>query len=93
VNGDSIYGTTYGPLQGVGFGKTTAKGKTIYLHVLDWPSKPELVLPALTAHVTGITVLATGQKVHFQQAQGGVTLAVPAQAPDPNDSVLRIDTR
>ena len=93
VNGDSIYGTTYGPLQGLQFGKTTAKGKTIYLHVLDWPSKPELVLPALTAHVTGITVLATGQKVRFQQAKGGVTIAVPVQPPDPNDSVLRIDTR
>jgi alpha-L-fucosidase len=80
-------------LQDLRFGKTTAKGKTIYLHVLDWPSKPELVLPALTSHVTGITVLATGQKVRFQQAKGGVTIAVPVQPPDPNDSVLRIDTR
>jgi alpha-L-fucosidase len=93
VNGDSIYGTTYGPLQGLQFGKTTAKDKTIYLHVFDWPSKPELVLPELAAHVTGITVLATGQKVHFQQARGGITIAVPAQAPDPNDSVFEINTR
>ena len=37
VNGDSIYGTTYGPLQNLPFGRTTAKGDTIYLHVFDWP--------------------------------------------------------
>jgi len=93
INGDSIYGTTYGPLRDLRFGKTTAKGKTIYLHVLDWPSKPELDLPGLAASVTQITVLATSQKLQFQQAMGRVTIAVPPQAPDPNDSVLRIDTR
>ena len=29
VNGESIYGTTYGPLQDLPFGKTTAKDDTI----------------------------------------------------------------
>jgi alpha-L-fucosidase len=93
VNGESIYGTTYGPLQGLPFGKTTAKGKTIYLHVFEWPAKPELVLPGLAARVTAVAVLATGKKVRFRQAKGRVTVAVPPQAPDPNDSVLRIKTR
>ena len=39
VYGDSIYGTTYGPLQNLAFGKTTAKGRLVYLHVFDWPSR------------------------------------------------------
>jgi alpha-L-fucosidase len=93
VNGDSIYGTTYGPLQTLPFGKTTAKGNTVYLHVFDWPSKPELALPGLAAHVTQVTVLATGAQVPFKQTGGAVTLTVPAQAPDASDSVLRIETR
>jgi alpha-L-fucosidase len=92
VNGDSIYGTTYGPWQNLPFGKTTAKGKTIYLHVFDWPSKPELVVPGPKGRVSRITVLATGQKAQFRQEEGRLIIAVPSTAPDPNDSVLQIDT-
>lgn len=93
VNGDSIYGTTYGPWQNLRFGKTTAKGHTVYLHVFTWPSKPQLDLPGLGAAVRQITVLATGRKVQFQQAKGRLTIAVPPRAPDPDDSVFEIDTR
>jgi alpha-L-fucosidase len=92
VNGDSIYGTTYGPWQNLPFGKTTAKGKTIYLHLFDWPSKPELEVPGLKGRVSRITVLATGQRAQFKQEKGRMLIAVPSAAPDPNDSVLQIDT-
>jgi alpha-L-fucosidase len=92
VNGDAVYGTTYGPWQNLPFGKTTAKGKTIYLHVFDWPSKPELEVPRLKGRVSRITVLATGQKAHFKQEKERLIIAVPSTAPDPNDSVLQIDT-
>ena len=93
VNGDSIYGTTYGPWQNLSFGKTTAKGKTIYLHVFDWPAKPELEAPGLERRVSRITVLATGRKAKFKQRKDRVLISVPRTAPDPNDSVLQIDTR
>jgi alpha-L-fucosidase len=93
VNGDSIYGTTYGPWQNLPFGKTTAKGKTIYLHVFDWPSKPELEVAGLKSRVSRIRVLGTGKKAHFKQKRGRLLITVPRTAPDPNDSVLRIDTR
>jgi alpha-L-fucosidase len=93
VNGDSIYGTTYGPWQNLSFGKTTAKGKTVYLHVFDWPSKSELEVPGLKGRVSQITVLATGQKARFKQEKGRLLIAAPFTAPDPNDSVLKIDTR
>lgn len=93
VNGDSIYGTTYGPWQDLPFGKTTAKGKTIYLHVFDWPTNPELELPALPSRVSQVTVLATGRKARFKQKHGRLTITVPTFAPDPNDSVLRVEMR
>jgi alpha-L-fucosidase len=92
VNGDSIYGTTYGPWQNLPFGKTTAKGKTIYLHVFDWPSKPKLEVPGLKRRVSQITMLGTGQKAQFKQEKSRLIIAVPSTAPDPNDSVLQIDT-
>ena len=93
VNGDSIYGTTYGPWQNLPFGKTTAKGKAIYLHVFDWPSKPELELPAITSRVSRVTLLATGHKIRFKQKNDRLLMTVPSMAPDPNDSVLQIDTK
>ncbi len=93
VNGDSIYGTTYGPWQNLSFGKTTAKGKTIYLHVFDWPSKPELEVPGVEQRVSRITVLASGRKAKFKQTGDRLLITVPPTAPDPNDSVLKIDTR
>jgi alpha-L-fucosidase len=92
VNGDSIYGTTYGPWQNLPYGKTTAKGKTIYLHVFDWPSKPNLEVPGLKGRVSQITMLGTGQKAQFKQEKSRLIIAVPSTAPDPNDSVLQIDT-
>ena len=38
LNGDSIYGTTYGPVQGVAGLRTTANDKSIYVHIFDWPA-------------------------------------------------------
>jgi len=93
INGDSIYGTTYGPLQGLPYGKTTAKGKTVYLHVFDWPAKPQLIVPGLASHVKQVAVLATGERVRFQQSGGRLAITLPRRAPDSVDSVLQIDTR
>jgi alpha-L-fucosidase len=93
VNGDSIYGTTYGPWQNLPFGKSTAKGKTIYLHIFDWPSKPELEVPAPARRVTRITLLATRRRIRYTQKGDRLLMTVPVAAPGPNDSVLKIETR
>jgi alpha-L-fucosidase len=38
--GESIYGTTYGPVQGVSSIRTTAKKDKVFVHVFDWPRGP-----------------------------------------------------
>ena len=43
--GDSIYGTHGGPVKPGGWGVTTQRGNTIYVHVLD-PSLSVLALAA-----------------------------------------------
>jgi len=93
VNGASIYGTTYGPLQDLPFGKTTAKGNTIYLHVFDWPAKPQLEINGLKRQVTNVTVLATGKRLKFDQAREALNITIPAKALDPYDTVLALETR
>ncbi|MEK7404607.1 MAG: alpha-L-fucosidase, partial [Acidobacteriota bacterium] len=77
VNGESIYGTTYGPLP-----NTTAKGGTVYLHVFDWP-KGELDLVGLSQKVREVTLLADGKKLPFRRQGDRLTIQLPAAAPDP----------
>lgn len=93
ANGDSIYGTTYGPLQDLHFGKTTAKGKTIYVHVFDWPTNRKLELSGLSVRVSGVKLLAGGENLQFHQTDDRLIIGVPPKAPDPYVSVLAIKTR
>ena len=46
-NGNSIYGTTRSPLAPQAWGETTLKGRTLYLHVLEWPRDGKLIIGGL----------------------------------------------
>ncbi len=84
VNGESIYGTAHGPLP-----NTTAKGTTVYLHVFDWP-KGQIEVPGLKQKVREVTLLAGGKKLAFRRQGDRLTIQVPAEAPDPHLSVIKI---
>jgi alpha-L-fucosidase len=87
VNGDSIYGTTYGPIQGVPSIRITAKKEKIFIHVFDWPSAP-LEINGLQAKVLSAYLLADGRPLTIRQSEGKLQIDLPAQGPDPNVSVI-----
>jgi len=89
LNGEAIYGTTYGPWQNLPFGKSTAKGKTIYLHVFDWP-KGSLEFDTGDRRVTGVKLLATKEPMRFTQSGSRLTISVPSEPPDARVSVLAL---
>ena len=91
VNGESIYGTTYGPIQGSSSIRTTAKRETIFAHIFDWPSSP-LELDGLQAKVISARVLANGESLKFRQSEGKLEIDLPSQAPDPNVTVIALRT-
>jgi len=91
VNGDAIYGTTYGPIQGLKFARTTSKGKKVYVHVLDWPSAA-MVLPSFGKKVIYVTLLANNQRLKFRQDTGSITIELPKDALDPAASVVVLET-
>ncbi len=101
VNGEAIYGTTYGPIQGLAAVKTTTKGKTVYAHLFAWPAGAlELPWPAenlatlgLQSKVTDVTLLAGGAPLRFEQSPGHLRISLPAQVPDQAVSVLAIRTQ
>ena len=91
LNGDAIYGTTYGPIQGVAEYRTTAKDKSIYVHIFDWNGK-SITLPDFDSKVISARLLADGKPLVFKQTEHELAIDLPAPAPDPNVSVVAIET-
>jgi alpha-L-fucosidase len=90
VHGESVYGNGAGPIQGLGWARTTAKPGKVYLHVFEWPAGGELKLPALPQKIASARLLAdpSAGDLPFSQAGDGLTITGPAAAPDTADSVI-----
>ena len=91
VNGDAIYGTTYGPVQGMSAIRTTAKSNRIFVFVFDWPSAA-LEVGDVKVKVLSARLLATGQPLRISQTENNVKIELPSQAPDRNVSTIALLT-
>jgi alpha-L-fucosidase len=89
VNGEAIYGATYGPLQDWPAGRTTAKGKTVYLHVFDWPQGP-LEVSGLGSRVRSVRALAGAKPLKFRQSGNRLTIETAGLAANPHATVLAL---
>ncbi len=90
VNGEAIFGTTASPFANLGWGRCTRKGRTLYLHVFDWPQDGTLVLP-LQNKVTRASVVGDSRaRVSASSAANSVTLRLPATAPNPVATVIKL---
>jgi alpha-L-fucosidase len=92
LNGDSIYGTTFGPVQGVNDLRTTANDKSIYVHVFNWPATAVCEIAGIEPKVMSARLLANGKPLTFHQTEGKLQINIPEQAPDPNVSVIALKT-
>jgi len=89
-NGESIYGTTYGPLQGLGGVRTTARGRDVFLHVFDWPGE-SLELPGQgLPKFRSSSLLATNQPLSFDQSDSRLIIKLPAEPQDSDVTVIRL---
>ena len=95
VNGESIYGTNYSPVNfDFWWGAMTQKGKTVYLHVLEW--KPEgIEFDGIIGKPSKAYFLADPERKALPvtyDANGHVTrIEVPANAPDSRDTVIAVE--
>ncbi|MFH2038905.1 MAG: alpha-L-fucosidase [Chloroflexota bacterium] len=90
-NGESVYGSSYTPVQGVDWGRATLKDDRIHLHVFDWPSTGKLEIPTFPVTANKIS-LQSGEPLTFIQNGQQLEVSLPNQAPDEDVSVLVIDT-
>lgn len=88
--GESIYSTKGGPYKPNEIFAATRKGNKLYIHLFQRKSDG-LTLPALP----GLKILKArflkGSKLPYKASNGQITLSIPEQLPDPNDSVIVLE--
>jgi alpha-L-fucosidase len=90
VNGEAIYGTSAGPFPALTWGRCTRKGRTLYLHVFDWPKDGLLRVP-LKNKIRRAYLLADRHRALACSPSGdALQIQVPATAPDPVASVVAL---
>ena len=95
VNGESIYGTDYSPVDfDFPWGAMTQKGKTVYLHVMKW-NPDGIEFNGLVGKPAKAYFLADPKREALEvsyDAKGHTTrIKVPAEAPDVRDTVIALE--
>ena len=88
-NGESVFGTRGGPFKPGEYGGTTRKGKTIYVHVFNWP-QGALQLPPIPVKLVHARLL-NGSKVDARQSDAGLEIFVPESSRQKADTVVALD--
>lgn len=91
-NGEAIYGTTFGPLQQTPGLRSTAKGKTVYLHLFDWPGN-ELTVEGLSRGVRRVRWLGGPSTPGFRRAGAKLVIDLSSVKADPHVTVLAVDMK
>jgi len=99
VNSKAIYGTTASPFKRLPWGRCTKEltkdGVTLYLHVFTWPADGALLVPGLKNTPQKAYLLADKKHRALQTECGGdgLTLRLPAAAPDPISSTVVLEIK
>lgn len=93
VNGEAIYGTAPGPVQGLHWCRTTIKPGKLYLHVFEWPMNGELRIPGMRPNVRRAYLLADASRDSLRTGAhpDAVLVKGPRDAPDPDDTVVVLE--
>jgi alpha-L-fucosidase len=93
TNGDAVYGAKPSPYPyEFSWGSVTIKPGHAYLNVVTWPKDGAFTLYGFESKVRKAYLLEhPGTKVPVSQQETKLRLSLPAQAPDPNVSVVVLD--
>lgn len=95
TNSEAIYATTASPLQPLEWGRCTKKvqgnNTILYFSVFNWPADGKLEIPGVKNQVISARLLANGSALKSEAAKNGLMISLPAKAPDPIASVIRVE--
>jgi alpha-L-fucosidase len=92
-NGEAIYGTTASPFEKLPWGRCTQKPGLLFLHVFEWPKDGRLIVPGLVSPIRSARLLASGETLRVDSADGTMSFHLPAAPPDPAASVIRVELK
>jgi alpha-L-fucosidase len=87
--GETIYGTRGGPIAPHAWGVSTAKGNTIYVHVMD-QIDAQLWLPMADKKVKKLSNFQDKMPVEFTKMKDGILVTLPAQKAGEHHRILEI---
>jgi alpha-L-fucosidase len=87
--GETIYGTRGGPIAPHAWGVSTAKGNTIYVHVMD-QIDAQLWLPMADKKVKKLSNFQDKMPVEFTKMKDGILVTLPAQKAGELHRILEI---
>ncbi len=90
ANSESIYGTTANPLGELKWGRATQKGRTIYLHVFDWPADRVLQIPVKNK-VKKASILGKRGSLDTKQITEGVEIKLPSKPTNDVATVIAVE--
>ena len=94
ANGEAVYGTQPGPVQGLGWCRSTVRPGKLYLHVFDWPPAGRMQLSGVPETVSRAYLLADpGQPLPVTAADGRISVKGPEMPLDPADTVVVLEIR
>ena len=88
VNGEAIYDTRPGPIQGVAWLRTTAKPGRLYLHIFEWPQDGVLEVARVEARQAYLLGDPQQNPLPVAVRNGVLTIHGPVTAPDVRDTVV-----
>jgi alpha-L-fucosidase len=91
TNSASIYGTTASPFAKLDWGRCTRRGQMLYLHVFQWPTDGNLLVPLKNTAARGTLLARPEQALYTVATPAGLLIQVPAQAPDAIATVIALD--
>jgi alpha-L-fucosidase len=95
VNGESIYGTTYSPVDyDFWWGAMTQKDQTLYLHVLEWKANG-IDFTGIVGKPVKAYFLADAERkalpITYDATGNVTTIQVPKEAPDYRNTVIAVE--
>jgi alpha-L-fucosidase len=75
LNSSAIYGSTYGPIQNQDAYRTTARGASVFVFVMD-PSATEVTVSSINRPVHQVRLVATGKPINFHSNGNGIRVPV-----------------
>ncbi len=92
TNGETIYGTTGGPLTARDWGVTTQKGNKVYIHILDWQDE-SLVIPSWGKKIKSAKLFTDKSSIKFIDNEFGITLKIPKSKLNDVDTIVELELK